>query len=89
MYLIYRPYIYKALHEPDAVTTEDLEGCKAALLVCSIYIYVRITSNFKYACTSWPLVLPMFQSCKRLIPHIYEYSHMYALILSNPDFLRR
>jgi hypothetical protein len=35
MYLIYRPYIYKALHKPEAVTAEDLEGCKTALLVCS------------------------------------------------------
>lgn len=46
-YLIYRPYIYKALHEPDTVTTEDLQGCKTALLVCFIYLYVLTDSNLK------------------------------------------
>jgi hypothetical protein len=35
MYLIYRPYLYKALHEPDSVTTTELQGCKTALLVRS------------------------------------------------------
>lgn len=65
MYLIYRPYIYKALHEPDTITTEDLEGCKKAL----------------WACASWPLLLPVFQSRKRLIPHLYEYSHIYSSVL--------
>lgn len=36
MYLIYRPYLYKALHEPDSVTTTELQGCKTALFVRSI-----------------------------------------------------
>jgi hypothetical protein len=33
LYLIHRPYIYKALHTPDQVTAEDLKGCAMALRV--------------------------------------------------------
>lgn len=32
-YLIYRPYIYKALHTPELVTHDDLIGCDKALHV--------------------------------------------------------
>jgi hypothetical protein len=42
LYLIYRPYIYKALHTPELVTKDDLEGCAKALYVssCEIQLFI-------------------------------------------------
>lgn len=37
LFLIYRPYIYKALHTPDAMTQEDLIGCEKALHVSLLF----------------------------------------------------
>ncbi|KAH8817439.1 hypothetical protein F5884DRAFT_853856 [Xylogone sp. PMI_703] len=64
-YLIWRPYIYKALHSEALVTDQDLRGCERAIL----------------ACTQWPLTLPLFQERKRLLPHLFEYSHTFFGIL--------
>lgn len=64
-YLIWRPYIYKALHSEDSVTGYDLTGCEKAIM----------------ACTQWPITLPLFQERKRLLPHLFEYSHAFFGVL--------
>ena len=36
-YLMWRPYIYKALHFPNAITEEDLQGCREAFKVSVLW----------------------------------------------------
>jgi len=64
-YLIWRPYIYKALHFEGSITSYDLRNCEKAIL----------------ACTEWPLTLALYQGSKRLLPHLYEYSYTFFGIL--------
>jgi len=58
-YLIWRPYIYRALEVPSEMTRDDVECCYKAYKACSM----------------WPLTSTTFQSQRRLIPHLYEYTH--------------
>jgi hypothetical protein len=51
-YLIHRPYIYKALHHPEALTNEDAEGAAECLT----------------ACLKWPIIMSPTCTNKRLIP---------------------
>jgi hypothetical protein len=37
-YMVYRPFVYKALHFPDQMTQEDAEGAAECLRVCSALI---------------------------------------------------
>ncbi len=54
-YLIYRPFIYKALHYPDQMTQEDAE-CAAECLK---------------SCLKWPITMSPTCTHKRLIPCIF------------------
>lgn len=58
-YLIYRPYIYKALHFPQETQEEEVMMALSGLR----------------ACTLWPLTHPVFADQRRVLPHLYEYSH--------------
>jgi hypothetical protein len=58
-YLIFRPFIYKALHSPELLTTDDAECC--ALGVQS-------------ACL-WPLSMVLSRDKKRLVPHLFTWTH--------------
>lgn len=64
-YMIYRPFIYKALHFPDQMTEEDAEGA-AECLRC---------------CTRWPLTLSPASRRKRLIPYLFCWSQNFLGIL--------
>jgi hypothetical protein len=58
-YRIFRPFIYKALHSPELLTTDDAECC--ALGVQS-------------ACL-WPLSMVLSRDKKRLVPHLFTWTH--------------
>lgn len=64
-YIIWRPFIFKVMHSPQSPSSNDIERCRKAF----------------EACTLWPLTFPIFHSQRRLIPHIYEYTHTFFGIL--------
>ncbi|PQE23436.1 hypothetical protein CJF30_00010495 [Rutstroemia sp. NJR-2017a BBW] len=64
-YIIWRPVIFRVLHCPQDPAWHDVECCRKA---------------FK-ACTLWPLTFATFNSQRRLVPHIYEYTHTFFGIL--------
>jgi hypothetical protein len=77
-YLLWRPYVYKVLHFPSSSTNVDLQGCVEAFKVTFTYLSIiklQILIWLEQACSMWPLTYPVFQDQRRLIPHIYEYSH--------------
>lgn len=54
-YVLHRPFIYKALHHPDAMTTEDAAGAAACLR----------------AALKWPVTMSPACARKRLIPCLF------------------
>ncbi len=58
-YLIWRPFLFNILHYPLGSNEADLEGAMKALKAISL----------------WPLTHPVFNDQRRLLPHLYEYSH--------------
>ncbi|TAQ89561.1 hypothetical protein B7494_g2138 [Chlorociboria aeruginascens] len=57
-YVVYRPFVYKALHFPDQMTQEDAEGVAECLR----------------SCINWPLTLSPASRRKRLIPYLFCWS---------------
>lgn len=57
-YLIYRPFVYKALHHPDTVTREDAEAAAECLK----------------ACLKWPITMSPTCYHKRMIPCLIFWS---------------
>jgi hypothetical protein len=39
-YMVYRPFVYKALHFPDQMTQEDAEGAAECLRVCQNHCFI-------------------------------------------------
>jgi hypothetical protein len=78
-FMVYRPFIYKALHFPGLVTVEDCHFC--ALAIKSICL--------------WPLANVPSQNRTRLMPHMLDWPQhsMGALLIldlcSTDDCLRR
>ncbi|RDW87600.1 hypothetical protein BP5796_03294 [Coleophoma crateriformis] len=64
-YVIWRPYIYQVLHVQKDHSLHNIESSLIALK----------------ACTMWPLTFTAFQSQRRLVPHLYEYTHTFFGIL--------
>jgi len=65
-YMVYRPYIYKALHFPESVTHKD----KQAVAICL------------KACLKWPITMAPTSRRKRLIPYLFCWSqNMLGIIL--------
>jgi hypothetical protein len=64
-YLLYRPYVYKALHHPKQMSTEDGEYCAAALSSMCL----------------WPYLMAPPKSKKRLVPHPYAWTQNYLGML--------
>jgi len=64
-YLIFRPYIYKALHHPNSMTDFDIRNCAIAL---------------NSACM-WPLVMKPCRHQKRLVPYLFTWTQHYMGIL--------
>lgn len=57
-YLLYRPFVYKVLHEPEKLVEEDFVA----------------TAKCLQACLLWPIILPPVSRNKRLIPCLYLWS---------------
>ncbi|ROT39814.1 hypothetical protein SODALDRAFT_274260 [Sodiomyces alkalinus F11] len=58
-YLIYRPFVYKALHHANMIDTEDAKG---------------VAECFK-ACLKWPIIMSPTCYRKRLIPCLFFWIH--------------
>jgi hypothetical protein len=54
-YLVHRPFVYKAMHQPEAVTREDAAGAAACLR----------------ACLRWPITMVPASQRKRLLPCVF------------------
>ncbi|KAH8602747.1 hypothetical protein B0O99DRAFT_498383 [Bisporella sp. PMI_857] len=64
-YMLYRPYVYKALHFPNTMAREDYDGA-AECLRC---------------CLKWPLALSPASRRKRMIPYLFCWSQNFLSIL--------
>jgi hypothetical protein len=64
-YMVYRPFVYKALHFPEQMTQEDAEGFAECL--CS--------------CLKWPLTLSPTSRRKILVPFLFCWSQSFLGIL--------
>ncbi|KAI4840275.1 hypothetical protein E4T44_07956 [Aureobasidium sp. EXF-8845] len=64
-FMIYRPFVYKALHFPELMTEEDQICCALAI---------------QSACL-WPLILAPPKNKKRLVPHLFTWTQNFVGIL--------
>jgi hypothetical protein len=64
-FLIYRPFVYKALHFPDLTTADERTKCGCAI---------------KTACM-WPLVLSPPNQRKHLVPHLFAWTQNFMAML--------
>lgn len=64
-FVMYRPFVYKALHFPELMTSDDASCCALA-----------ITS----AC-NWPLAMAPPKNKKRLVPHLFAWTQNFVGIL--------
>lgn len=64
-FMMYRPFVYKALHFPELMTTEDVNCCALAI---------------KSACL-WPLAMAPPKHKKRLCPHLFAWTQNFLGIL--------
>ncbi|KAI9780525.1 MAG: hypothetical protein M1839_006643 [Geoglossum umbratile] len=64
-YMIYRPFVYKALHYPEQMTAEDVTNCKTCLK----------------SCLRWPLCMSPPRDKKRLLPYLFSWTQNFLSIL--------
>ncbi|KAI7521247.1 hypothetical protein KC317_g22158, partial [Hortaea werneckii] len=64
-FMMYRPFVYKALHFPELMTADDANCCALAI---------------KSACL-WPLSLSPPKNKKRLVPHLFAWTQNFVGIL--------
>lgn len=64
-FMIYRPFVYKALHFPELMTADDMTCCALAI---------------QSACL-WPLVMAPPKNKKRLVPHMFTWTQNFVGIL--------
>jgi hypothetical protein len=64
-FMVYRPFIYKALHFPDLMTAEDCHCCELAI---------------KSVCL-WPLARAPLKNKKRLLPHTWAWPQYFMGVL--------
>lgn len=64
-FMIYRPFVYKALHFPELMSDDDAEFCGLAI---------------QSACM-WPLSMASPRNKKRLIPHLFTWTQNFVGIL--------
>lgn len=64
-FIIYRPFVYKALHSPQHMTEDDAECCALAI---------------QSACL-WPLTMAPPKDKKRLVPHQFTWTQNIVSIL--------
>ena len=64
-FMMYRPFVYKALHFPETMTAEDANCCALAI---------------KSACV-WPVSMAPSKHKKRLVPHLFAWTQNFMGIL--------
>lgn len=64
-FMMYRPFVYKALHFPELMTPDDANCCALAI---------------KAACL-WPLSMAPPKNKKRLVPHLFAWTQNFMGIL--------
>ncbi|KAK5127930.1 hypothetical protein LTR85_005047 [Meristemomyces frigidus] len=64
-FMMYRPFVYKALHFPELMTDDDRNCCALAI---------------KSACM-WPLAMSPPKNKKRLVPHLFAWTQNFMGIL--------
>ncbi|KAJ5032444.1 uncharacterized protein L3040_009049 [Drepanopeziza brunnea f. sp. 'multigermtubi'] len=64
-YMVFRPFVYKALHFPEHMTQEDAEGVAECLR----------------SCLKWPIAMSPTSRHKRLIPYLFCWSQTFLSIL--------
>ncbi|KYG40385.1 hypothetical protein M433DRAFT_148429 [Acidomyces richmondensis BFW] len=64
-FMMYRPFVYKALHFPELMTADDAACCALAI---------------KSACL-WPLAMAPPKNKKRLVPHLFAWTQNFMAIL--------
>ncbi|KAK4930640.1 hypothetical protein LTR10_011978 [Elasticomyces elasticus] len=64
-FMMYRPFVYKALHFPELMTPDDCNCC--ALAVKSVCL--------------WPLAMAPPKNKKRLVPHMFAWTQSFMGIL--------
>lgn len=64
-FMMYRPFVYKALHFPELMTPQDCDCCALAI---------------QSACL-WPLALAPCKNKKRLVPHLFTWTQNFVGIL--------
>jgi len=57
-FMMYRPFVYKAMHFPELMTSDDYTCCALAV---------------KSACL-WPLIMAPPKNKKRLVPHLFAWT---------------
>jgi hypothetical protein len=64
-HMLYRPFVYKALHFPHLLSSEDVDYCVLAI---------------QTACL-WPVFFPPPKDCKRLVPHLFAWTNSSIALL--------
>lgn len=64
-FMMYRPFVYKALHFPELMTADDCSCCALAI---------------KSVCL-WPLAMAPPKNKKRLVPHMFAWTQSFMGIL--------
>lgn len=64
-FVMYRPFVYKALHFPELMTTEDASCCALAIK-SALY---------------WPIAMAPPKNKKRLVPHLFAWTQNFMGIL--------
>ena len=64
-FILYRPFVFKALHFPQLMVSRDVECCALAI---------------KSACL-WPIAMAPTKERKRLIPHLFTWTQNFIGIL--------
>lgn len=64
-FMLYRPFVYKALHFPELMTADDANCCALAIQSCCL----------------WPISMAPPKNKKRLVPHLFTWTHNFMGML--------
>ncbi|KXT11284.1 hypothetical protein AC579_1673 [Pseudocercospora musae] len=64
-FMMYRPFVYKALHFPELMTSEDCNCCALAI----------------QSALMWPISMAPPKNKKRLVPHLFAWTQNFMAIL--------
>jgi hypothetical protein len=64
-FMVYRPFVYKALHFPELMTANDTNCCALAI----------------QSCCMWPVSMAPPKNKKRLVPHSFSWTQNFMGIL--------